>query len=283
MFTTQPTKRSNSITLPDPPTVCLERPDTCNSTIASMTLDLYRNHGNGTFNRTLNNVNLADAIGEAYWLCDYHPSGSPLISKFRLTVDPQFTDYMLCNHGSCEGSSYGQQYGVGKQNNDGTAKCDVYPIPSGQNYECQLNYCPSSGSWYAFTAMGRCPPKKPIGYNNCTWLDKYQTIKTITIDCLQQHSHNQYNCSTNDLAFWASELTRAFKYSIYFSFCVLCFIVYENVFFCRVCPDVQNLTQINDEFMFSNNANNININFDDGMPLAKNFRKRRIWKIENLI
>jgi hypothetical protein len=67
IFTSQPTKRSNSINLPTPPSQCLDRPDTCNSTISSMTLELYRNHGNGTFNRTLNNVNLADAIGEAYW------------------------------------------------------------------------------------------------------------------------------------------------------------------------------------------------------------------------
>ena len=53
----------------------------------------------------------------------------------------------LSRSGVCEGSSYGQQYGVGKQNNDGTPKCDVYPIPAGQNYECQVSYCPGSGSW----------------------------------------------------------------------------------------------------------------------------------------
>lgn len=36
-------------------------------------------------------------VRRTFRLCDYHPSNSPLISKFRLTVDPQFTDYMLCN------------------------------------------------------------------------------------------------------------------------------------------------------------------------------------------
>lgn len=96
--------------------------------------------------------------------------------------------------------------------------------------------------------MGRCAPQKPIGYQNCTWLDKYVTVKTITTDCLQRHSHNAFNCSSNDLAFWAQELVRAFK----------------------VCPDVQNLTQVDDDDHFAINYDNI------GMPLAKDFRKRRI-------
>ena len=75
---------------------------------------------------------------------------------------------------------------------------------------------------------------------------------TVTIDCLQKHAHNQFNCSDHDLAFWAQELSRAFK----------------------ICPDVQNLTQV-DEFGLFDSSSNSNNNDDDlGMPLAKDFRKR---------
>jgi len=209
IFSAKP-QRLMSIDL-DVPAICVEA-DRCPANTTSTNLIIYRNHGNSTLFKQLDNVNLADVQGEVYWLCDYN-APSPLISKFNLTVSPRWTDYMLCNAGVCDASNYGQHYGIGKQDNAGYDKCVDAP-PS--NHTCSGS-CGGQGTWYAFPQAGRCPPGKPIGTNHCTWLDKYTTVKTITLDCLRNVSYNLFSCYNKTVTDLGNEMMHAFD----------------------VCPDVQ--------------------------------------------
>jgi len=209
IFASKPQKLT-SINL-NVPNVCIEA-DRCDANFTSTNLIIYRNHGNSTLFKQLDNVNLADVPGEVYWLCDYG-APSPLISKFNLTVSPRWTDYMLCNRGVCDASNYGQRFGIGKQDNAGYDKCEDAPI---SNHTCSGS-CGGQGTWYAFPEAGRCPPGKPIGTNHCTWLDKYTTMKTITLDCLRNSSVNMFSCYNKTVIDLGNEMMHAFD----------------------VCPDVQ--------------------------------------------
>jgi len=209
LFATKPQKLS-SITL-DVPNACVES-DRCPANETQTNLIIYRNHGNSTLFKSLDNVNLADLQGEVYWLCDYN-APSPLISKFNLTVSPRWTQYMLCNRGVCDASNYGQRYGIGKQDNEGFDFCEDAP----QSNKTCFSSCGGVGTWYAFPVLGRCPPGKPIGTNKCTWLDKYTTMKTITLDCLRNVSYNMFSCYNRTVIDLQNDMLKAFN----------------------VCPDVQ--------------------------------------------
>jgi len=209
LFASKPQKLA-SIDL-DVPSACVDS-DRCPSNLTSTNLIIYRNHGNSTLFKALDNVNLADLQGEVYWLCDYN-APSPLISKFNLTVDPHWADYMLCNRGVCDASNFGQRRGIGKQDNAGYDKCEDAPQ---SNNTCSSS-CGGVGTWYAFPDAGRCPPGKPLGTNKCTWLDKYTTMKTITLDCLRNVSANQFACNGKTVVEIQNEMLHAFN----------------------VCPDVQ--------------------------------------------
>lgn len=144
---------------------------------------------------------MASAAGEAAWLCGTTGSkSSPIISLFQLTLDPRWTNYMLCNGGTCDTTSYGESFGIGKQNNEGSDKCGP---PTHDNATCTNAYC-SGGSWYSFPKRGRCPPGKPLGTKvgphslGCTWLDSYMIKKSITVDCLLQTTAG-FNCTNQSL------------------------------------------------------------------------------------
>lgn len=103
---------------------------------------------------------MASAAGEASWLCGTtNHQKSPIISLFQMTLDPRWTEYMLCNGGSCDTYSYGQSFGIGKQNNDNSDKCAP---PMQLNKTCTGAYC-TGGAWYSFPKRGRCPPGMPLG------------------------------------------------------------------------------------------------------------------------
>ena len=106
-------------------------------------------------------------------------------------------------------------YGIGKQYNSYSSDiCEKEAADAG-NVTCSHNSCQGAGGWYSFTKMGRCLPGKPLGTDNCKWLDKYETIKSITIDCLKTTGFQCMNETTiDDLA---ALLTTAFA----------------------ICPDVQ--------------------------------------------
>jgi len=71
--------------------------------------------------------------------------------------------------------------------------------------------CGAAGTWYAFPELGRCPPGKPLGYNKCKWLDQYQVLKTITLDCLRNVSVNAFACYSKTVVDLQNELLNAFN------------------------------------------------------------------------
>jgi hypothetical protein len=197
--------------------ICLSGTRCANNT-TPLKVQLYRQHGNSTLFKQLNNTNLASLFGEAYWLCEYHVA-SPLISLFQLTVDSRWSTYSLCNAGQCSVSDYASAFGVGRQFNDGQRICSFQDNqePDDSNVTCSGSWCQGAGAWYSFPQLGACPLGMPVGTNNCTWQQDYRTIKTITLDCLKNVSYLNFDCSNQTFAFMASELTRGFK----------------------ICPDVQ--------------------------------------------
>jgi len=180
--------------------------DRCVANTTSTQLILLRNHGNGSFNSQLDNVNLADLQGETYWLCDFN-APSAMLSMYNLTVDPRYSDYMLCNGGVCDATNFGERFGVGKQNNDGEDKCLA---PQLNNATCSGS-CGGMGVWYAFPDMGRCPPHKPLGTNNCTWLNEYTVMKTITIECLRAVSPGNFTCESRTAIQLGEDVMNAFQ------------------------------------------------------------------------
>merc|ERR1711907_886603 len=115
-------------------------------------------------------------------------SYSPIVSKFRLTISPDYSAYSDICHPE---------------------------LQSAGNVTCKNNNCNGAGAWYSFPKLGRCAPGAPLGTDNCKWLDKYTTIKSITIDCIKSVGFQCVNETTiDDLA------------------------AYLNTAF-AVCPDVQ--------------------------------------------
>ena len=89
-------KKSRGISLANMPFPEECRGTRCKTNVTSTDIVLYRQHGNSTLYKQLDDVNLADIRGESYWLCDYGgltKSYSPIVSKYRLTISP---DYSQC-------------------------------------------------------------------------------------------------------------------------------------------------------------------------------------------
>jgi hypothetical protein len=183
----------------------------CTNNTSPLKIELYRQHGNSTLFKQLNDTNLASLTGEAYWLCDFH-SPSPLISRYTLVVDGRWSTYSLCNAGQCSVTDFASALGVGRQLNDGTPYCQLPDAqdPNDANLTCANSYCPGAGAWYSFPSLGACRVGSPIGTNGCTWQQTYKTLKTITLSCLNSLT-SQFNCGNQQIGFMASELARAFK------------------------------------------------------------------------
>jgi hypothetical protein len=183
----------------------------CTNNTSPLKIELYRQHGNSTLFKQLNNTNLASLAGEVEWLCNYHAK-SPLISKYTLVVDGRWSQYALCNQGQCSVTDFPSALGVGRQLNDGTPFCNLPDAqePNDTNVTCSNGYCGGAGAWYSLPSLGACPVGSPIGTNNCTWQQTYKTIKTITLACLNGLTSN-FDCGNNQIGFMASELARAFK------------------------------------------------------------------------
>jgi hypothetical protein len=191
--------------------LCLQGSRCANNT-SPIKIQLYRQHGNSTLFKQLNNTNLASLYGEAYWLCEYHVA-SPLLSMFTLTVDARWSAYSLCNAGQCSVTDYASAHGVGRQFNDGNRVCS-YPDtqePDDSNVTCSGSWCQGAGTWYSFPSLGACPMGQPVGTDGCTWQQDYVTIKTITLDCLKNVSYLNYDCGNQTFGFMSSELARGFK------------------------------------------------------------------------
>jgi hypothetical protein len=184
----------------------------CNNNTSPVKIQLYRQHGNSTLFKQLNNTNLASLYGEAYWLCEYHVA-SPLISLFTLTVDARWSTYSLCNAGQCSVTDYASAFGVGRQFNDGQRICNYPDLqePDDSNVTCSSSWCQGAGTWYSFPSQGACPMGQPVGTNGCTWQQDYVTIKTITLDCLKNVSYLNFDCGNQTFGFMSSELARGFK------------------------------------------------------------------------
>lgn len=183
----------------------------CTNNTSPLKIELYRQHGNSTLFKQLNDTNLASLTGETYWLCDFH-SPSPLISKYTLVVDGRWSEYSLCNAGQCSVTDFASALGVGRQLNDGTPFCQLPNAqdPNDANGTCANSYCPGAGAWYSFPSLGACRVGSPIGTHGCTWQQTYKTIKTITLACLNKLT-SQFDCGNQQIGFMASELARAFK------------------------------------------------------------------------
>jgi hypothetical protein len=191
--------------------ICLQG-TRCTNNTSPIKIQLYRQHGNSTQFKQLNNTNLASLYGEAYWLCNYHVA-SPLISLFTLTVDARWSAYSLCNAGQCSVDDYASAYGVGRQFNDLDPVCS-YPDtqePDDSNVTCSGSWCGGAGTWYSFPSRGACPKGKPVGTDGCTWQQDYATIKTITLDCLKNVTYLNYDCTNQTFGFMSAELARGFK------------------------------------------------------------------------
>jgi hypothetical protein len=184
----------------------------CTNNTSPIKIQLYRQHGNSTLFKQLNNTNLASLYGEAYWLCEYHVA-SPLLSVFTLTVDARWSAYSLCNAGQCSVTDYASAFGVGRQFNDGNRVCNFPDTqePDDSNVTCSSSWCQGAGTWYSFPQLGACPLGQPVGTNGCTWQQDYVTIKTITLDCLKNVSYLNFDCGNQTFGFMSSELARGFK------------------------------------------------------------------------
>jgi hypothetical protein len=182
----------------------------CTNNTSPLKIELYRQHGNSTLFKQLNNTNLASLAGEVFWLCDYR-STSPLFSKYTLVVDGRWSQYALCNQGQCSVTDFPSAFGVGRQLNDGTPSCKLPDAqdPNDANVTCATS-CSGAGAWYSLPSLGACPVGSPIGTNKCTWQQTYKTIKTITLACLNGLTSN-FDCKHKQIGFMASELARAFK------------------------------------------------------------------------
>jgi hypothetical protein len=183
----------------------------CTNNTSPLKIELYRQHGNSTLFKQLNNTNLASLAGEVDWLCNYHAK-SPLISKYTLVVDGRWSQYELCNAGQCTVTDFPSAFGVGHQLNDGTPSCKLHDAqePNDANVTCAKGSSCDAGAWYSFPSLGACPVGCPIGTNHCTWQQTYKTIKTITLACLKGLTSN-FDCTNKQIGFMASELARAFK------------------------------------------------------------------------
>ncbi len=183
----------------------------CTNNTSTLKVQLYRQHGNSTLFKQINNTNLASLAGETYWLCDYNVS-SPLISLFSLTVDGRWSTYSLCNGGQCSVTDLASIKGVGRQLNDGSRTCSYQDAtePDDSNVTCNP-YCRGAGAWYSFPSAGACPIGSPLGTNGCVWLQTYKTVKTIEVSCLRRVSFDYFSCRNDTIGFFSAELARAFK------------------------------------------------------------------------
>eukprot|EP01108_Squamamoeba_japonica_P007214 TRINITY_DN6021_c0_g1_i2.p1 TRINITY_DN6021_c0_g1~~TRINITY_DN6021_c0_g1_i2.p1 ORF type:complete len:442 (+),score=109.23 TRINITY_DN6021_c0_g1_i2:46-1326(+) len=202
----------------------------CKSNSTEVQVELYRQHGNSTLFKQLNDTNLADLLGEIYWLCDYHGQ-SPIISKYRLTVSPEWSQYALCNSGSCSANSISMTYGIGKQYNDYSSTttdgiCGPMNVTMNRNVTCQGSSCGGAGTWYSFPSRGRCAPNMPVGTNGCRWRNEYTTLKSVALECLHDKTPNNFACTNHTVGEMADLFEAAWA----------------------ACPDVQDTMLGNESF-----------------------------------
>eukprot|EP01108_Squamamoeba_japonica_P010149 TRINITY_DN9799_c0_g1_i2.p1 TRINITY_DN9799_c0_g1~~TRINITY_DN9799_c0_g1_i2.p1 ORF type:complete len:408 (-),score=127.34 TRINITY_DN9799_c0_g1_i2:1099-2292(-) len=124
------------------------------------TRSFYRSYTNDSYARYLENDNVADNVGEAYWVCGSQHTNL-LFAEFIFEIDTNFGNYALCNKGTCSCGSYIDRcQTMGSQQSSG------------------------DGHWYSLPIGGRCAAGFPIGTNNCTWSGDYVLNAVVESACL---------------------------------------------------------------------------------------------------
>eukprot|EP01101_Sappina_pedata_P008030 TRINITY_DN4367_c0_g1_i1.p1 TRINITY_DN4367_c0_g1~~TRINITY_DN4367_c0_g1_i1.p1 ORF type:complete len:401 (-),score=36.08 TRINITY_DN4367_c0_g1_i1:96-1298(-) len=129
-------------------------------------MEVFRFH---TEDYTLDNEDVADALGDASYICLTGSTGDTLVSLYSIQVNTTWGQYALCNNKDCVSLQYtlvGHEapYGVGKHGG-------------------QCNEATGLGNWYSLDASAKCPNGVGVAGNWCTW-KPLSLIKTVSLDCL---------------------------------------------------------------------------------------------------
>eukprot|EP01103_Thecamoeba_quadrilineata_P009079 TRINITY_DN1878_c0_g1_i2.p1 TRINITY_DN1878_c0_g1~~TRINITY_DN1878_c0_g1_i2.p1 ORF type:complete len:315 (-),score=47.78 TRINITY_DN1878_c0_g1_i2:26-832(-) len=136
---------------------------------------------------SLGNMNAADLLGDANFVCVYGPNGKyDLVSAIMVQVNATWGQYQLCNYKYCSGLN---DYLVGREAPTGLT-------PDGG--ECTPNE--EVGSWYSFPNNGQCADNGPVS-ENCTW-GQVKVVKTITLQCLEELGFWDVYCAEGSFPYY---------------------------------------------------------------------------------
>lgn len=139
-------------------------------------LDVYVFHDANNF--SLINVNVADALGDTFFVCGAVMSDQftyfQWVSWWEISVNISYGQYQFCNFGSCMG---GNKHLVGREGAEGIGE-----------HAGQCTSGPGSansilGTWYSLPEEGVCDEGAEVGTNGCTW-QVVGRMKTINASCL---------------------------------------------------------------------------------------------------
>lgn len=163
------------------PTFCNIPPPRCATVQRAESIVVERIH-NSSETLNLRGYDAGDLTGMALWLCTSkaNTTTSPLLTSFRVEVDPHYGPYQHCKMQQCDGT-YGARTVVGRS----TA--------------CGASSSPYFATWYSFPYSALCAPNATLGTDNCTYVAP-TVLKTIDLACVLADTRFAAACAQYNFA-----------------------------------------------------------------------------------